>query len=261
MPIDMTPPEAQVQPAPAPPRPAEWSRPGPPPGYQPTGKVGRPPGPSRFKEPQQALFLQEYERTHNGTQSARVAGVSWATVIHLRKRDEAFAAKMDELDQAYSDKLVEEAHRRAVEGYDEARFNKDGLVGNVRRYSDRMLELLLKRFVPGFQEATSSRTVIQGRVQHNHGFTLDADSLRQLPAEERANLRKILSTLASPPRPGLRQDPEMLQLSENGHVVDSQVIARPIEGSIEEVMAKAAEAMTKDAIAEGPFHTPPGEET
>lgn len=183
-----------ITPAPAPAK--NWRKPGPPKGTKPTGKVGRPKGQMIFKEPQQALFLQHYAETRNITHSAKLAGVSWFCVHDLRRRSPDFHTLMLKAEAEYVDKIVAEAHRRAVEGVEETRYGSNGPIGVVRRYSDRLLEILLKRYAAEFRETTTTR------VEHAHVVDLDA-LVRRLPAEKRSQLREILALASSttPPAP------------------------------------------------------------
>lgn len=162
--------------------------PGRPPGSP--GGPGRPPGNTRFREEEQEIFLEEYRRTRNMTASALKAGVSWAAVNNHRRRDPGFAEAMAEAEAYYRETLLAEAHRRAVTGVVEEKFNAKGEpVGTVTRFSDRLLELLLKRFYPGFRETDVRR--IEGEVKHTN--VLDLDEIRKMPAERRAALRSLLS--------------------------------------------------------------------
>jgi hypothetical protein len=62
-----------------------------------------------------------------------------------RKNDPEFAAAWDEATSEGVDRVEDEAHRRAVEGYNPRPvYHKGEKVGEIREYSDSLLALLLK---------------------------------------------------------------------------------------------------------------------
>ena len=62
---------------------------------------------------------------------------------HLRE-NKGFAEAFLEAEEYYVDTLEEEIHRRAVTGYEEPVFGKEGQIGTIKRYSDRLLEVAIK---------------------------------------------------------------------------------------------------------------------
>lgn len=76
--------------------------------------------------------------------AAKFAGIARRTIFNLKDRDPDFAAACDEAYEAGTDKLEDEARRRAFEGTDRPIFQGGKLVGHERQYSDRLLELQLK---------------------------------------------------------------------------------------------------------------------
>lgn len=149
----------------------------------------------KFKEPQQALFLQQYALNRCVRKSARIAGISDMAVFDLRKRSPEFAEKMQQAEDAYVERIVHAAHKRAVEGVDEPIFGQGGQVGTRKKFSDALLIRLLQRYDPSFRE--TSTTKVEGRVEH--ALTIDLEALKRLPAEKREQLREILSLMEAAP--------------------------------------------------------------
>lgn len=111
-------------------------------------------------------FLRQLERTGVVFKSAERAGLSYVTVNRLRKDDPVFAELWAEAMQAYRDSLVEECHRRAIEGWDEPQFSQrlGTQMGVVRKFDSRLLELMLKRHIPEFREQFKGEISISGGV-------------------------------------------------------------------------------------------------
>lgn len=87
-----------------------------------------------------------YTLTLGGTVSAALAAAGVDRVV-LRKWKEAdpnFARYAEEAEEAGTDRLEDEAYRRAYEGVEEPIFHQGELIAVVRRPSDRLLEFLLK---------------------------------------------------------------------------------------------------------------------
>jgi hypothetical protein len=85
------------------------------------------------------------------TTAVALAGTSRTRVYELRKNDTAFAAAWDEAEDIATDKLEDEARRRAIEGIGEPLVSAGKLIRGddgqpimVRRYSDNLLLALLK---------------------------------------------------------------------------------------------------------------------
>jgi hypothetical protein len=77
--------------------------------------------------------------------AAEEAGIGRSTAWLWRKNDPEFAAAWDEAVTEGVDRLEDEAHRRAVEGYNSRPiYHKGKKVGEIRDYSNSLLALLLK---------------------------------------------------------------------------------------------------------------------
>jgi len=99
------------------------------------------------------------------------AGISKTTVDYWRKHDPSFAQEvLDAIDQG-TERLEDEALRRAVDGVERPIYNKDGdLKGTEKLYSDNLLMFMLKARKPAtYREPKTSGNaqVFQGDVTIN----------------------------------------------------------------------------------------------
>lgn len=111
-------------------------------------------------------FLCRLEQTGLLGQSAQEAGLAFITVKRLQRDDEDFAAYMEDAMNTYRESLEREAHRRAVDGWDEPVFSqKLGCeIGVIRKYDPRLLELMLKRHIPAYREKFEGEIKVTGGV-------------------------------------------------------------------------------------------------
>jgi hypothetical protein len=107
----------------------------------------------------QGCFLQALTNTGSVTAAIAVAGSSRTRVYELRKTDPEFACAWQQAEEIATDRLEEEARRRAVEGVTEPLVSAGKLVRDddgqpiaVRRYSDHLLLALLKAHRPPRRE-------------------------------------------------------------------------------------------------------------
>ena len=79
------------------------------------------------------------------TASCLTAGVNWGTFRYWRKHEPEFDAQVEEAVEAATDRLEDEAFRRAHDGVQgRPVFNNGEIVGYLHEYSDRLLETLLR---------------------------------------------------------------------------------------------------------------------
>ena len=98
-------------------------------------------------------FLENLAETGVVTHSARAAGVS-KTAVHIsRRRDSKFAQAWDRALDSATDRLENEAVRRAVDGVEEPVYQGGKQVGTITRYSDTLLIFLLKANRDKFRQA------------------------------------------------------------------------------------------------------------
>lgn len=107
------------------------------------------------------VFLAEFRLTGMKLASCEAAEVTLPTVAKARELDPEFEEDFQNAITAYKESLEVEAHRRAVEGWDEPVFSpKFGeAIGSVRKYDSRLLETLLRANIP---------EKFGDRVQHDH---------------------------------------------------------------------------------------------
>jgi hypothetical protein len=89
-------------------------------------------------------FISCLAQTGNVRFAASEAKIDYSTVYKRRNTDLEFAMLFEEALDIAADQLEGEAFRRAMEGWDENVFGKDGYVGTVKKYSDTLLIFLLK---------------------------------------------------------------------------------------------------------------------
>jgi len=145
--------------------------------------------PQTFQAPERATYLQEIE-SHGGlARAANVAGCSTQVARTYAARVPEFGAAVREALSRYRDSLVQEATRRAVDGVQVERFNRDGEpVGSVTQFADGLLTKLIDR---------GDRIIGDLPAERGQGVsTLDATLVSRLSPEGRAALRIVLSELA-----------------------------------------------------------------
>ena len=145
--------------------------------------------PQTFPAPARAAYLREVELHGGLARAADVAGCSTQVARTYAARVPEFGAAVREAVSRYRDSLVQEATRRAVDGVQVDRFNRDGEpVGTVTQYADGLLAKLIDR---------GDRVVGDLPAERQQGVgALDATLVQKLSPEGRAALRIVLSELA-----------------------------------------------------------------
>ena len=113
----------------------------------------------KLTKERQGRFLEALANTGSVTAAIAVANTSRTRVYELRKADPAFASAWQEAEEIATDRLEDEARRRAIEGIAEPLVSagklvrdKDGQPILVRRYSEHLLLGLLKAHRPPRRE-------------------------------------------------------------------------------------------------------------
>ena len=116
----------------------------------------------RLTKELQQRFLEALADTGSVSTAAAVAGTSRTRVYELRKADSTdstFASAWQEAEEIATDRLEDEARRRALEGVPELLISGGKVVRDdegqpitVRRYSDNLLLALLKARRPARRE-------------------------------------------------------------------------------------------------------------
>ena len=100
--------------------------------------------PAAILAEQRGKFLEALAAGLSVTGAAAEAGVHRATPYGWREADPDFAKAWDIARDAGTDRLEDEAWRRAYEGNERPVFQAGALVGKTRDYSDLLLIFLLK---------------------------------------------------------------------------------------------------------------------
>ena len=117
-------------------------------------------------------FLQELLKTGIVTKTAEVIGIPPRTVYNWRKVDKEFAAAWDEAVETSTDRLVEEARRRAHDGTLKPVYQGGKHVGDIREYSDTLLMFLIKARRPEYRERASLEVMARQSVIFEINLTL-----------------------------------------------------------------------------------------
>jgi len=154
----------------------------------------------KFTPRAQQIYLDELIRTGAVVKSCAAAGVSYKCVRDFRLKSPEFREQVELALELHRDRLLEEATRRAVDGWDERPVVDDegNIVGYVHKYSDRLLELLLKRADPSFRDNAGGP-----HTNQSAGASALAE-LATLSPEARDKLRSVLEEAAKalqPPDP------------------------------------------------------------
>lgn len=149
---------------------------------------------TKFTPASQQAYLDDLIRYGGKYRAANAAGVSYECTRAYRAENPEFEAQVEIAMGLHRDVMVQEAHRRAVDGWDERPIlDNDGkIVGYVHKHSDRLLELLIKQVDPSFREH-------QGVQINNNlgqlGAAAEFKELATLSGQARHNLRAILEEM------------------------------------------------------------------
>lgn len=97
-------------------------------------------------------FLEAYELLGNSGRSCKCANVSTTTYNKYVKKHPAFEAEVNAAYERATQRMIDEARRRAVEGVAEPVYQGGVLVGTKQRYSDNLLMFLTKQRDPSFRD-------------------------------------------------------------------------------------------------------------
>jgi len=144
-------------------------------------------GRAAITEMKKRKFLEAFAELGNRREACKKAGIGKTTPSIWARKDQQFLEEWETARKMATHVLEEEAHRRAVEGWEEPVFYKGEQVGTVRKYSDTLLIFLLKGLKPETYrekyEVTKQETQPQ-EVIHTH-------QLREMSDEELRVLEKI----------------------------------------------------------------------
>jgi hypothetical protein len=116
--------------------------------------------PRAIDAPARERFLKCLAQGWSTTHAARATGLARQRFYELRARDAAFAEEWAVAVDEGTDRLEDEAYRRAVDGVPGPIFSRCEVVGERRVYSDRPVEFLLKARRPAIYR---ERTLVELR--------------------------------------------------------------------------------------------------
>ena len=132
-------------------------------------------------------FLEAYVDKGTVRAGCLAAGLVRQTIYKWLKRDQPFQKAFDEARADATDKLEEEARRRAVDGTIRPVYHQGKMVGGYREHSDTLLIFLLKGAKPDvYRERFEHTGKDGGPIQH---ATLD---LTKIPTDELKQVAEIL---------------------------------------------------------------------
>lgn len=118
----------------------------------------------------EARFLEVFAEWGIVKRAATAAGVSHTTVYRRKEASQAFAEAFDEAEELSTQRMEEEAFRRAVVGWEEPVFYQGDEVAQVRKYDTTLLIFMLKARRP---ETYRDRLEVRGNVTHEHRSEID----------------------------------------------------------------------------------------
>lgn len=101
-------------------------------------------------------FLAALESGFSVTHAAERAGRHRRRFYQLAEDDEQFAETMADAIEAGTEVLIDEARRRAVDGWEEEVYQGGELVGTVRRYDSKLLQFLIAARRPEYRQGASN---------------------------------------------------------------------------------------------------------
>jgi len=105
--------------------------------------------------PKKAAFLAAYLECGHIGQSASAAGVTRRTHYDWKAEDPEYLVEFQRAEKIAGDMLIDEARRRAHDGWEEPVFHQGVIVGGVRRFDSTLLMFLIKRHDPTYRERSS----------------------------------------------------------------------------------------------------------
>lgn len=151
------------------------------------GNPGNKTGYRSFSRAKLIRFLALFSLTGRKADSSYACGSSHVTINKWIKENETISNLTDMAHSLYTDVLMGEAFRRAVEGVEEPVYQKGELAGYITRYSDKLLERLLAKADPigfGNRAADVNINLSGGVVQTPIALTEEGSPLRIIHEED-----------------------------------------------------------------------------
>jgi len=93
----------------------------------------------------------------NVSRACRDIGLSSRGAYKMKDRNKAFSDQWDEIAEAGTDDLIEEARRRAYHGIDKPIYHQGFKVDTIKEYSDTLLIFMIKAKRPEYKDKTDIR--------------------------------------------------------------------------------------------------------
>jgi hypothetical protein len=116
-------------------------------------KDKKPPRPAWMRSQKLQRFIMDLSEHGNVSWALEAAKLGRATVYERRQTDIEFEAAFENARQCGRECLIDEAHRRAYQGWEEARFHQGVKCGAIRKYSDTCLIFMIKRDHPEYRDS------------------------------------------------------------------------------------------------------------
>lgn len=144
--------------------------------------------------PLRKRYLAAIEKLGTRSRALQLCGLTLKEFYKAEVEDPELTVLEDFHMQLYCATLQEEAYRRAVEGTEIKKYDRDGaLIETSMQFSDNLMALLLRAYDPRFG---TTRVKHEGHVNHAHAPSITAEELKALPPEDQVALRNILGKLA-----------------------------------------------------------------
>lgn len=136
-------------------------------------------------------YLETIEETGMYQRAADAIGCRASEISAIRRENPELQLLIDEAFDRYRERIIGEAHRRAVDGYEEPIIggrNRDEVVAHKKVYSDRLLEVFLKR-APSGSFTEKQEVEVTGQV------TFERFNFQTLSRRARTALRTYLEII------------------------------------------------------------------
>ena len=143
----------------------------------------------KFTKSAQDAACRAMARTGSRLEAALAAGISYSWLGSKLADDDDFRERMEQAHAEYVSTLEKEAHRRAVEGWDEDRMGAGGIMYQVRKFSDALLLHLLKKNDP---EKHGDKVVVDQKTVTVSPADIGLD---KLSLEERRQLLQLMDRM------------------------------------------------------------------
>lgn len=120
------------------------------------------------------LYLQHLAKYGSRSGAAAYIRVAHDAVTNFAARNPWFEEQRMAAELAHKDLIDKTIHQRAIDGWNEPRFGKFGVMGHVRRFSDQLLIAYARRHIPEYREGDVTRTTVDGEVVHKHKVDVKA---------------------------------------------------------------------------------------